>query len=44
MSIVLGAATGPPPSAVALMRPRKPAMRTLPFLTGKNQKLLGILS
>ena len=42
VSIVFGAAIGPPPAAVALMRPKKPVMRTLPFLIGRNQKRLGI--
>src|SRR5207237_2480548 len=38
VSIVLGAGIGPPPSSVALIRPKNPATWTSPFLIGRNQK------
>ena len=44
VSIVFGAASGPPPPLVEFMRPKKPAMRTLPFLIGRNKKRLGIFA
>ena len=44
VSIVNGPSSGPPPPAVAFIRPKKAAALTLPFLIGRNQKRPGMSS